>query len=730
MQSSARNIDVINLQDLHKAAAAAKPGDTIRMLPGRWWKNVQIVLNSVGTAAKPIVVMAADVDGVFIEGKSSLRIGGKWLVVSGLRFTNGSAGKDAVVSFRSDKNNLANNCRLTNCSIDNFNNQMRMEENYWIALYGKNNRVDHCNFSGKLNMGVLLAVLLDDERSRETNHSIDHNHFGPRIPLGSNGGEMIRVGVSQHATFNANVRITDNYFEHCDGETEIVSIKSGGNLIAGNLFFESQGSVVLRHGDNNTVKNNIFLGNGKNGTGGIRVINNGQWVVNNFLYGCTGSGFRAPLAIMNGVPNSPANRYVAAKDAVIAGNSFVNCAPLSFCEGSDAERSQIPENVFVLNNIIQNKDTAFRVMDLLSGFHFAGNVLSYETTPIPGFTQDDLASVPVLQATLPSTKIKGAKISDSLQKIALIRLGKKLPEQVGFADAALLSALVQQAQQQTGSRFKKMTFQPVSVTDFVANSMDQLVKALESSASRKRIILSGKNYLFTKPLMVLGEVSIMGGIKGTKLSSASPISAAFYIGAGSSLTLSRNNFDLSGLQAGSFISADTMGYSSHINLVVLKDHFTGLQNSFFKAAKTSIADSIVIRNSSFENGNGLLFDFTSETDKKGWYNVENLRIIDNRFTGHKGQLLNMLRGGNDESTMGPMVEMTGNEFVDCNSGEKPLIEFYGTQVTDINANRFENANKGGTLIRWTDIVKAKHRYANNTVLNSGELQGNMYCEIK
>ena len=52
------------------------------------------------------------VDGVFIEGKSSLRIGGKWLVVSGLRFTNGSAGKDAVVSFRSDKNNLANNCLL------------------------------------------------------------------------------------------------------------------------------------------------------------------------------------------------------------------------------------------------------------------------------------------------------------------------------------------------------------------------------------------------------------------------------------------------------------------------------------------------------------------------------------------------------------------------------------------------------------------------------------------
>ena len=73
----------------------------------------------------------------------------------------------------------------------------------------------------KKNMGVLLAVILDDGRSRENHHSIDHNYFGRRPVLGSNGGEIIRVGVSQHCQFNSNTQITNNFFEQCDGETEL-----------------------------------------------------------------------------------------------------------------------------------------------------------------------------------------------------------------------------------------------------------------------------------------------------------------------------------------------------------------------------------------------------------------------------------------------------------------------------------------------------------------------------
>ena len=108
---------------------------------------------------------------------------------------------------------------------------------------------------------------------------------------------------------------------------------------------------MLRHGNYNTVTNNIFLGNGKEGTGGVRIINKGQWVINNFFYKCRGESFRAPLVLMNGIPNSPANRYVQVTDAVVMNNTFVDCSPMSFGEGSDKERTLPPANVLFAKNI-------------------------------------------------------------------------------------------------------------------------------------------------------------------------------------------------------------------------------------------------------------------------------------------------------------------------------------------------------------------------------------------
>ena len=81
---------------------------------------------------------------------------------------------------------------------------------------------------------------------------------------------------------------------------------------------------------------------------------------------------------MNGVPNSPANRYVEVSEAIIANNSFYECAPASFCEGSDKERSVAPYNVAFVNNLFYNtRDSAlFYYYDDISKISFTGNVLS------------------------------------------------------------------------------------------------------------------------------------------------------------------------------------------------------------------------------------------------------------------------------------------------------------------------------------------------------------------
>ena len=78
-----------------------------------------------------------------------------------------------------------------------------------------------------------MAVRLDSDNSRENYHRIDHNYFGLRAVLGSNGGETLRIGTSHYSLSNSFTVVENNYFDHCDGEVEIISVKSGGNQVRG-----------------------------------------------------------------------------------------------------------------------------------------------------------------------------------------------------------------------------------------------------------------------------------------------------------------------------------------------------------------------------------------------------------------------------------------------------------------------------------------------------------------
>ena len=110
-----------------------------------------------------------------MEGQSNLRIAGKHIVVEGLVFRNGHTPTGEVISFKKSKKKLCNNCRVTECVIDNYNTSDRFDSDYWVGIYGKNNRFDHNYLVGKRNRGVTLAVRLNSEESLENNHRIAHN---------------------------------------------------------------------------------------------------------------------------------------------------------------------------------------------------------------------------------------------------------------------------------------------------------------------------------------------------------------------------------------------------------------------------------------------------------------------------------------------------------------------------------------------------------------------------
>ena len=353
------------------------PGDAIVLANGEW-RDFEIVFTGNGEPGKPITLRAETKGKVYITGRSNLRLGGEHLVVSGLVFKDGYTPTRDVISFRRTKGHLANHSRVTEVVIDNFNNPERFERDFWVMLHGRHNRFDHSYLVGKSNSGVTMAVRLDAEASQQNEHRIDHNYFGHRPILGSNGGETLRIGTSKYSLAESRTVVENNVFERCNGEVEIISSKSGGNVFRGNLFLESRGTLTLRHGNGNLVEGNVFLGNGVDHTGGIRVINARQTVRGNYLFGLTGRRFGGALVVMNGVPNSPINRYHRVEDAVIENNTIINAHHIELAAGSDAERSAVPKRSRMRNNLIVNVSPrrSVTVHDDISGIRFEGNVAS------------------------------------------------------------------------------------------------------------------------------------------------------------------------------------------------------------------------------------------------------------------------------------------------------------------------------------------------------------------
>ena len=729
----AKTIFVQNIEELNAANASAKPGDIVILKNGTW-KDVVIKLNCSGTERMPITFKAQTIGKVIISGMSQLRLGGNYIIVEGLLFTNGYSPSHEVIDFKINNKELANHCRITNCVINDFNKPQRMADDNWVSFSGKNNRIDHCSFINKKNMGVLLAVLLDDDRSWENFHSIDHNYFGLRLPLASNGGETIRVGLSQHCQFNSNTQIKDNFFEHCDGEAEVISIKSCSNVVSNNVFKECQGSVVLRHGNYNTVTNNIFLGNGKEGTGGVRIINKGQWVINNFFYKCRGESFRAPLVLMNGIPNSPANRYVQVTDAVVMNNSFVDCAPMSFGEGSDKERTLPSANVLFAKNIFYNNidSNLYKAWDDISGIRFIGNQISthYSQNVLDGFTKSPITTQKFDVIPFPVIgKRSGAFKPDSLSKIGGERA--EIPNEIGFSDLSLIKKIVANAYSDCGAKWfvgETTVFKSAIVS---CKSASEIYQVLSNLRGPLVISLTGTNYSFDKPIVICGNVRITSASKrDIAFSSASTLPCLFMLKGKSNFSLANLNISLFGVKASSFISTDTLGGSEHYSFEMNNVSAKGFESCdyIFYGHKSTLADSIVIKNCSFSNLNNG-FSCADEKENKGYYNVEKIKIANSQFANGNGILLNLYRGGSDESTLGPGLAFSNNVLSNCNTEKGgSLINLTGVQKSKVENNLFSNCNSSSSVVSYKDTSRATHILLNNKFDHSGIIERNVFVE--
>lgn len=661
-----RKIIVHTPEEYEVAEKALQPGDVIVLANGVW-RDFDLVLEAEGTEEHPIYLVAEDPGQVILSGQSSLRLGGENLVVSGLVFRDGYTPRNEVISFRRDSDTLAFNSRVTRTVIENYNNPDRTQRDTWVVMYGQNNRFDHNHLAGKLNSGPTMTVRLNTEDSQNNQHHIHNNYFGPRPVFGSNGGETLRIGTSHYSLTNSNTLVENNFFDRCSGEVEIVSNKSGGNSYRGNTFFESRGTLTLRHGNGTLIENNLFDGNDAPYTGGVRVINAQQTIRNNMFRNLTGERFSGALVVMNGVPNSPINRYHQVDGAVIENNSFNQVRKIELGEGSDTERSAVPINSSFNGNIVigSQDQTPFSLYDDMSGIAFAENKTNF---PPPSKIANGFS---VLAADMPVPTLAGASGSFGVNK------------------------------DDTGVPWypKPSATSPFEGGELIAiePGENKISEALTLAEPGDQIVLAPGDYNEAKSINLQIPVTVRAAESGTANLTFERRNL-FLLSSNGALRLSGLN--VSGASApdnvgNSFIASTARGGPGNhvVELYDMKfyDFLINRAFSIVTAAKGTFFDRVEVVNSSFSDISGVPFKFDAETDDFGIYNVEYLIISDSAFSNVRGSVASIYRGGRDESTFGPHAFISNSKFLNVGDKDAPLAVLHGVQNMKLKGNSVDGA---------------------------------------
>ncbi|GAB3035159.1 chondroitinase-B domain-containing protein [Bowmanella dokdonensis] len=668
--------------DYNELSSNLVAGDTL-VLKNGIWNDFEILLSGQGQQNNPITLTAETKGRVILSGQSNLRLAGQHLLVSGLVFKNGYTPSSAVIEFRTNSDELAFHSRVTEVVIDSYNNPDKQESDYWVALYGKHNRLDHSHFVGKRNKGVTLAVRLNSQKSQQNYHQIDHNYFGYRPVFGSNGGETLRIGTSHYSLTDSHTLVENNYFEHTNGEVEIISVKSGKNTLRGNLFYESRGTLTLRHGNGNIVEQNIFVGNGVEHTGGIRVINQDQVIRNNYLEALTGYRFGSGFTVMNGVADSPINRYHQVENAVIENNSFINVRHIQLAAGSDAERTAVPIRSVMKDNLIINSDNQqpFSLFDDVSGIRLSGNIAN---TEVP-----DELSYGVQQQSVALERGKNGllyPVSEKLNAGAIRGLKVLSKSEVGVSWYPKSPVLV--------------PFDSGKVHR-VENGSNELLTAINSADSGDILELANGQYDIPKLVKIDKTLTIKAAKQG-QVKLTFERSTLFEIQDGGSLKL--DGLTLSGelspdAAGNSVVRTQKWGMVENYRFVMLNSQVAGLDINhsfdFFTTGKGAFADEISLINNTFDKVTGDILRLNTEIEDLGIYNAEYVTLKGNSFSKVAGAVVKLYRGGTDESTFGPHFLMADNKLSQVGQGKrnksKASLYLHGVQVTDITSNVIESS---------------------------------------
>ncbi|WP_392347850.1 chondroitinase-B domain-containing protein [uncultured Polaribacter sp.] len=740
------SIKVTNIDELNKAIDSCKAGDQIILANGIW-KDVQIKFRGKGTKDKPITIKAETTGKVTIEGESYLKFGGEYLVVEGLYFKNGFSPSNAVIDFKissKDKpDEISNNCKVTNCVIEDFNKPKRDKSDLWVQFWGRHNTLSNCYIAGKTNRGPTVRVSIAGIESINNYHQIVNNHFGPRPVKGGPSGETIQLGDSYTSMSPSHTMVANNLFEECNGEVEVISSKTNFNIFKNNVFYKSEGSLVTRHGNYSMIDGNYFIGDGENENyGGIRIINTGHWVVNNYFYGLKGKSFRSPLAVMNGIPKSPLNRYNQVTDVVVAYNTYVNCSsPWQFGVGTNiAQAKVLPKSEIrsarairttVANNIIYNEKGLESIVvenDKADGVAFMKNIINNQGVVFKDFDGG------IIEASLDLKKISDnmyipTGIPNDFEafngfdfntiETDLLRVSRKDNNSIG----AIIGKDVFNPNILDKSKYGTTWFSnEVEARDPVIHTVtntEELQTKINGASNGDVISLIKGVYNIDKSVVINKRLTIESepDAKAQLIFSGASNTPLFSLQPKGKLTI--NNIVLKGNISNYAFASLKQNMSNHFGLIVSNSEISNF-NYVLKAYKESFAERITFENTTISNcENGI--ELSEEKNDKGDYNTEYLTINNCNFNTIKANVIDYYRGGYDESTIGGNLLLTNSTFINCGAKEKNkrLLNHNGIVNVNITKNTFKNNPVQFVSILWG----AKNNVeSDNNLMNSGQIK--------
>lgn len=747
VDTQAKSFKVNNEEELKTAIKYAIAGDEI-ILSNGVWKDIQINFYGKGTKEAPIVLRAETSGKVFIEGVSTLKIGGTFLVVNGLYFKNGYTPSNTVIDFHIDSKSIANHCKVTNCVIENFTQLNRVNNDHWVEFWGRHNELSNNYIAGKSNQGPTIMVVLQGNEQINNYHKIINNHFGPRPRKGGPHGETIQIGDSGTSMAPSYTTVANNLFERCDGEVEIISNKSNNNIYRNNIFYKSEGSLVLRHGNYCTIDGNIFIGdNNSEYMGGIRLVNTGHWITNNYFYNINGKEFRSALAVMNGVPKSPLNRYNQVTDAVIAYNSFVNCTtPWHFSVGANMEKSNVlplqeirsarPTRIVVANNIIYNQvacDFPIKAYDKVDGVLFKNNI------------SNNPNNSDVKDKGITTENFSMSKVSDWLFILVANQNGvyngfdfETIKKDLFGTDrsnvnsiGSIVLPIINNGQinkKEFGANWFSNEIKALTSKVIKVKSAKELVLALADNVSGSTIELLKGVYELDASLVIDKKVTIRSKDENNKaiiVYKGKVNTPAFLMVPKGNLTLS--NVFLTGGKIQSAFATKEKDMASAYNLKIDNTEISDF-DYLLKANKDSFADTISVDNSYIKNcKNGL--SLGSENDDLGEYNAEFVHITNSKFDGIEKAVLDYYRGGYDESTIGGSLVFNNNTITNSGKSEESgmLIKNRGIVNLSIAKNTFTNNAVKVIAVLWGE---KDQKPVDNTIKNSGEFKIEQNLKLK